>query len=218
MARLKLNKLEEYLSSVDGFEKPKILLEQYPTPPHIAACMVHHIQTQHEDIEGKLVGDLGCGCGMLSIASHLLGADLTIGFEIDGDAIDVFRGNIDDMELPNVDCVRTDVLQLQTEGIGRWGKVFDTIVMNPPFGTKHNAGIDMQFLEVGLALASGAVYSLHKTSTRDYIQKRCHKWNVKGKVVAELRYNLDASYKFHKHKSKDIEVDLWRFVHGDETI
>jgi len=30
-------------------------------------------------------------------------------------------------------------------------------------------------------------------------------------VVAELRYNIDASYKFHKHKSKDIEVDFWRF-------
>ena len=49
---------------------------------------------------------------------------------------------------------------------------FDTVVMNPPFGTKNNEGIDMLFLEAGLARCSGAVYSFHKSSTRDYIVKR----------------------------------------------
>ncbi|KAH8328266.1 hypothetical protein KR067_007523 [Drosophila pandora] len=208
MARLKLKKLEEYLQGVDGFEQPKILLEQYPTPPHIAACMIHHMQSQHEDIDGKLVGDLGCGCGMLSIGATFMGAQLTVGFELDGDAVDTFRGNVQDMELPNVDCVRTDVLQLAGS---KWEKTFDTVVMNPPFGTKHNAGMDMRFLEIALKLATGAVYSLHKTSTRAYIEKKALEWGVRASVVAELRYNIDASYKFHKQKSKDIEVDFWRF-------
>lgn len=36
-----------------------------------------------------MVADLGCGCGILSIGSALLGAQLTIGFEIDMDAINV---------------------------------------------------------------------------------------------------------------------------------
>ncbi|XP_017016207.2 rRNA N(6)-adenosine-methyltransferase Mettl5 [Drosophila takahashii] len=208
MARMKLRKLEEYLQGVDGFEQPKILLEQYPTPPHIAACMAHHMQSQHGDIEGKLVGDLGCGCGMLSIASTLLGAQLTVGFELDGDAVDTFRCNVVEMELPNVDCVRADVLQLANS---KWEKSFDTVLMNPPFGTKHNAGLDMRFLEVALRLANSAVYSLHKTSTRSYIQKKAQEYGARGSVIAELRYNIDASYKFHKHKSKDIEVDFWRF-------
>lgn len=44
MAKIKLKKLEEYLQCVDGFENPKILLEQYPTPPHIASCMLYNIQ------------------------------------------------------------------------------------------------------------------------------------------------------------------------------
>lgn len=48
----------------------------------------------------------------------------------------------------------------------RWDKYFDTVVMNPPFGTKNNAGIDMKFLKMGLDLASDSVYSLHKSSTR----------------------------------------------------
>lgn len=41
---MKLKTLEECLQSLDGFEKPKIILEQYVTPPHIASCMAHTIQ------------------------------------------------------------------------------------------------------------------------------------------------------------------------------
>ena len=36
MKKLKLKELESRLQEVDGFEKPKLLLEQYPTRPHIA--------------------------------------------------------------------------------------------------------------------------------------------------------------------------------------
>jgi predicted RNA methylase len=46
---------------------------------------------------------------------------------------------------------------------------FDTVIMNPPFGTKNNAGIDMLFLRRAIELATGAVYSLHKSSTREVI-------------------------------------------------
>ncbi|XP_030386245.1 methyltransferase-like protein 5 [Scaptodrosophila lebanonensis] len=212
MARLKLKKIEEYLQCVDGFVKPKILLEQYPTPPHIAACMLHHMQSQYEDLEGRFVCDLGCGCGMLSIGAVLVGAHFTVGFEVDGDAVDVYRTNVQEMELANVECVRADVLQLPQT---KWAKAFDTVVMNPPFGTKHNAGMDMRFLEVGVKLATTAVYSLHKTSTRTYIQRKCQEWGARGKVLAELRYNIDACYKFHKRQSKDIEVDFWRFDVSD---
>jgi predicted RNA methylase len=30
-------------------------------------------------------------------------------------------------------------------------------------------------------------------------------------VLAQLRYDLPASYAFHRAASKDVEVDLWRF-------
>lgn len=89
MARLKLKVLEEFLQGVDGFEKPKILLEQYVTPSHIASVMLYTIQTKYDDIENKLVCDLGCGAGMLSIGSFLLGAQHTVGFDIDPDALNV---------------------------------------------------------------------------------------------------------------------------------
>lgn len=36
MKKLKLKELESRLQQVDTFESPKLLLEQYPTRPHIA--------------------------------------------------------------------------------------------------------------------------------------------------------------------------------------
>lgn len=45
-------------------------------------------------------------------------------------------------------------------------KYFDTVLMNPPFGTKSNAGIDLKFLRMGTMLSSNTVYSLHKSTTR----------------------------------------------------
>merc|ERR1719219_3326315 len=84
-------------------------------------------------------------------------------------------------------------------------KRFDTVIMNPPFGTKHNKGIDMNFVKQGLKLARNAVYSLHKTSTRSHVLRKAQEdWNVEAKVIAELRYDLPATYKHHKKQSVDI--------------
>lgn len=170
MAKIKLKKLEEYLQCVDGFENPKILLEQYPTPPHIASCMLYNIQTQFNDIENKLIADLGCGCGMLSIGSFLLGAGFINGFEIDPDAIQIFQNNINEMEIPNIDFIQTDILQYSEDK--KLQNIFDTVIMNPPFGTKKNTGIDMKFLKIAINLSNNSVYSLHKSSTRDFIKKK----------------------------------------------
>ena len=54
------------------------------------------LQTIHEtfdDIEDKHVADLGCGCGVLSIGSVMLGAGVVTGFDIDQDALHQFLAN-----------------------------------------------------------------------------------------------------------------------------
>lgn len=89
-------------------------------------------------------------------------------------------------------------------------KQFDTVIMNPPFGTKRH-GIDMEFLQMALHLANTTVYSLHKTSTRKHVLSKAEQWGAKGDVLAELRYDLPASYRFHRKQSVDIEVDFIRF-------
>ncbi|XP_033842951.1 rRNA N6-adenosine-methyltransferase METTL5 [Periophthalmus magnuspinnatus] len=205
---MKLKELESCLQQVDTFETPKVFLEQYPTSPHIAACMLYTIHSTFDDIEGKLVADLGCGCGVLSIGAAVLEAGFCVGFDIDHDALEIFRRNAEEFEISNLDLVQCDLCSLEMEA---YSSKFDTVIMNPPFGTKHNQGIDMKFLKNALMLAKNTVYSLHKTSTREHIQKKAYDWGVKMEVIAELRYDLPASYKFHKKKSVDIQVDFLRF-------
>ena len=207
---MKLRELETHLQEVDEFEKPKVLLEQYPTRPHIAACMLHTIEATFGDIEGKRVADLGAGCGVLSFGACMLGAGFVTAFEIDPDALETFKNNKEAFEVDNLDIVQMDVLRDVDVPMA---KSFDTVIMNPPFGTKHNKGIDIKFVQSALLLAEKAVYSLHKTSTRKHVLQKAKDWNVEAKVIAELRYDLPASYKHHKKATVDIEVDFIRFCH-----
>lgn len=73
------------------------------------------------------------------------------------------------MEIP-IDFVQCNILTdlpASAEETGIYlSKSFDTVIMNPPFGTKKNAGVDIQFLKAAITLARKVVYSLHKTSTR----------------------------------------------------
>jgi putative methylase len=83
--------------------------------------------------------------------------------------------------------------------------------MNPPFGTKNNTGIDLQFVQVALGVLkpNGSIYSLHKTSTRDGILRKATSWpNVTASVVAELRWELPKTYRHQRKQTLDIAVDL----------
>ncbi|KYM99655.1 Methyltransferase-like protein 5 [Cyphomyrmex costatus] len=207
MARLRLCQLEEYLQQLDVFENPKVTLEQYATSAHIASHLLYTAQTQFDDIEGKNVADLGSGCGILSLGAKMLGAEYVVGFEIDSEAVDIQYKNCSDIEL-FVEVIQCDVLQYLP---GKFEKYFDTVIMNPPFGTKNNPGIDMKFLEMAIRLSSNVVYSLHKSSTRDYVLSKATQLGARGTVIAELRYDLPRAYKFHKKASVDIQVDFIRF-------
>jgi len=208
MGPMKLKQLEQYLQQIEGFDNPKILLEQYPTRPHIAACMLHTIASTFDDIENRFVADLGCGCGVLAIGSVMLGAGAVTGFDVDTDALEQFQENIADFEIDNIDLVNADI---GTLGDGSWDNKFEVVIMNPPFGTKHNKGLDVKFLQTGISMASRSVYSLHKTSTREHILKKAADWGVSAQVLAELRYDLPNTYKHHKKSSVDIHVDFIRF-------
>ena len=153
--------------------------------------------------------DLGCGTAMLAIGAAILGACHVVGVDIDDDALEIARANIDEFDDPlPIDLVRCSVAAL-----GRLPRLSaDTVIMNPPFGTRKK-GADMDFLRAAFQISRHSVYSLHKSSTREYIGKLARRelGAVSAEVLAQLRYDLPATYSFHKAKSKDIEVDLWRF-------
>lgn len=212
---MKLKELESLMQEIAPFEEPKIELEQYPTGPHLASRLLYTVANSYDEFDGQTVIDLGCGTAMLAIGAAMLGAQHVVGVDVDEDALRVAQQNVEEYEdyLP-IDFVRCDVRQLA----GQARLKADTVVMNPPFGTRRK-GADMEFLRAAFQLSRNSIYSLHKSSTRDYIQRLATKElrAQSAEVLAQLRYDLPATYKFHKQKSKDIEVDLWRFEVPPQT-
>ncbi|CAK9155157.1 unnamed protein product [Ilex paraguariensis] len=161
---MKLKQLEGLLGSIQQFSNPKIDLEQYPTGPHIASRMLYTAENSFGDVSDKVVADFGCGCGTLGLAAGLLGAQHVIGLDIDDQSLEIASINADDLEL-DMNFVQCDIKNF------RWrDQIVDTVIMNPPFGTRKK-GADMDFLSVALKVASQAVYSLHKTTTRDHVKR-----------------------------------------------
>lgn len=213
---MRLKHLESALSSVQVFEKPKVSLEQYPTTPYLAASMIH-LAYQNEDIEGLCIGDFGVGTGMLSIASCLMGSYQVQGVDVDTDALHIAQININAYNFnDHIDLLQSDIqdvsfMKMDINNISSSSYQFDTIVMNPPFGTK-NTGIDTCFVIKAME-CSNVVYSLHKTSTRSHFVKLAAENSWDFQVAAEMKFNIPKTFKFHKEKSKDIMVDLYRLSH-----
>ena len=257
---MKLKELEGYLQQVTPFEEFDYMLEQYPTSPHLAARILFTISSVYDDIDGMLVGDFGCGGGMLGFGAAMLGAGAVLGLDIDPKAIGLARRNAIELDLAEeTDFVLVDVAQLaagckiaatdpgspgstatkagtpgdkqelepepeqepqklapQMEGLGRKPRLqLDTVVMNPPFGTR-NKGIDAIFLRHAIQSVrhGGAVYSLHKSSTRAHLFSVGVGLGAMPEVVAQLRFDIPRMYAFHTQDSADVDVDLLRFVVG----
>ena len=136
---MKLKQLEGLLQNLDVFEKPKVDLEQYPTTPHIASHMLYTIDQTFDDIQGSSVADLGCGCGVLSVGAAILGSDYVVGFDIDADALELAKQNLEESGVERVELVQCDVANIGSMIVT--ADLFDTVIMNPPFGTKNNAGM-----------------------------------------------------------------------------
>ncbi|KAI3818162.1 hypothetical protein L1987_11965 [Smallanthus sonchifolius] len=204
---MKLKQLESLLGNLQQFQNPKIELEQYPTGAHIASRMLYTAENSFEDVSNKVVADFGCGCGTLGLAATLLDAEHVIGIDVDNESLEIASINAEELE------VELGLIQCEIKNLNWRGQIVDTVVMNPPFGTRKK-GADMEFLSVALKVASQAVYSLHKTTTREHIKRAALRdYNASSaEVLCELRYDLPKLYKFHKKKDVDIAVDLWRFV------
>ena len=208
--QLKQKHLESRLQNLKTFDSPDVRLEQYQTPPLIAAHVLKLIEL---DICAKNILDLGCGCGTLGIGCVLLGAVKVIGVDIDQRAIEIAIENaseaLQDFPADTISFIHKDVMHLVETDFS--GVHFDTVIMNPPFGTRHQTGIDAVFVQKALSLAP-TVYSMHKTSTREFWKRKEDEWNMKVNPILQIEFNLDQTLKFHKRKSHDIEVDLLQFT------
>ncbi|KAF3643824.1 Methyltransferase-like protein 5 [Capsicum annuum] len=207
---MKLKQLESLLGSLQQFSNPKIELEQYPTGPHIASRMLYTAENSFEDVNSKVVADFGCGCGTLGLAAGLLGAESIIGLDIDAESLEIAYENADELEL-DMDFIQCDINSLNWRG-----QIVETVVMNPPFGTRRK-GADMNFLSLAMKVASQAVYSLHKTTTREEngeinedithrIGVRWMKWRLASRILCDKKLPPKLKGKFYRVRSTNAPV------------
>ena len=172
------------------FKQPIPELEQYSTPTDIALEMIKKVNASG-NLSGK-VADLGCGTGRLAIAAAILGAKVT-GFEIDQKAISIAKNY---SKLNNLEITW---INQPIEGVD---DNFDTVIMNPPFGSQR-PGADKIFLEKAMEIAAH-IWTIHLSGTRKFIEKLVEDNNYQIIELYEFRYPLEKTMPFH---SKDVSVE-----------
>ncbi|MEM0331861.1 MAG: METTL5 family protein [Archaeoglobaceae archaeon] len=182
---------------MDGFSNPKVHLEQYVTPPKLAAFILSQAEL-FEDL--KKVLDLGCGTGILAVGSALLDAE-AIGVDIDGEAIKIARRNAKKLGV-FVEFLVCDVKDLCLKE-----KDFTTI-MNPPFGIQRKHA-DRIFLEKAFKV-SKVVYTIHSAGSEVFVKKLAIEKGFEITHLWKFLVPLKRTYSFHEKEYKEIAVEVFR--------
>ncbi|WP_248515637.1 METTL5 family protein [Salinarchaeum laminariae] len=198
--------LAQRLGVVAGFDDPRVDLEQYPTPPELAAYIVH-VADMQDDLGGRTVVDLGTGTGMLALASALRGAQLVVGVELDSDALDTAAtneekiGTTSEIEWVQADATRTPIVPDRSN---------TTVVMNPPFGAQNgNRGADREFLETARSIA-GVSYSVHNEGSQSFLE--AYVGDVGGDITHafEAEFDLEHQFSFHEDETRTLDAEVYR--------
>ena len=192
--------LEIRLSRLEILQTPTLKLEQYPVSARAAAELLYMAGFEHDDLKGRVV-DLGTGTGRLAIGAALMGAERVTGVDVDPNALLLAQKNAESAG------TRVEWVQSSVQGIS--GK-FDTVVMNPPYGTRM-VHADLRFLDEALRLAP-VTYSIHKSSTRNFLAKYLLRSNHRLDEARSMGMEIPHLFKFHRRKWKTVEVDLCRIV------
>ncbi len=188
------------LSKLEVFSKPKEDLEQYPTDSEIGATVLWNAYMKGW-IKDKKVIDFGAGSGILGIGALLLDAKEVVFVENDKEIIGTLRKNIKEKDLMNKSkIIRSDIHEIK--GINA-----DIVIQNPPFGTR-NKSIDMIFLKKAMETAP-KVISFHKSSTREYILKKCLEAGFELEEEMRFLFPLKNTLSHHRKKIQRIAVSCF---------
>lgn len=199
--------LEIILSQLKENPIPKVELEQYSIPSELAAQIIN-IAYLSGDIKNKIILDLGCGTGRLTIGAILMGAKKSIGIDSDEGVLGVAREN-----LKIVDEITNEVIHKKVEFICKDVSNFkgkaDTVIQNPPFGIQK-LHADRIFLKKALECA-GKIYSLHRhyEKSRIFLSKFIEKNGGKVEKIIKFKFRIPYMFKFHKKPYVSYEVDLF---------
>jgi predicted RNA methylase len=192
--------LEIQLGKLKILQAPRLELEQYPVSSDVAAELLYMAGFEHRDLQGETI-DLGTGTGRLAIGAALMRSKRVVGVDIDDTAIAQARENAVAAGV-HVEWLLSDIDAVQ-------GK-YDTVIMNPPYGTRI-PHLDVRFLERAFELAPVS-YSIHKSSTRNYLKSVIAKKNRKVDAVRSMSLNIPHLFSFHRKKWENVKVDLYRIL------
>lgn len=201
------SELTQQLGVVVGFDDPRADLEQYRTPPELAAHLVHTADLQG-DIDGRLVVDLGCGTGMLALGAALRGPAQVVGLDIDPGPLATARNNERRVaSTADISWVRADATRIPL-----CPPEETTVIMNPPFGAQQgNEHADRAFLETARDIADVS-YSIHNADSVDFVEAFAGDNGGTVTHAFEAEFTLPKEFDFHTADSRDIDVEVFRIV------
>ncbi|MCJ7429085.1 MAG: methyltransferase [Candidatus Nanohaloarchaeota archaeon QJJ-5] len=196
------------LSELETFDTPDPELEQYPTPPTVAADMVNRLAL---DCDGDSVIDLGTGTGILAIGAALQGFSVT-GYDIDASALSRATDNADHVkeQYPSID------VSFEHSPIDAITATADAVIMNPPFGIQQTDA-NTAFLSTAFETAPLVYALLHQSrsspaETRKFIKEYALQHSFEARIVADYELDLPRSMAFHDNDQYTIRADLYRFT------
>ncbi|MBU2638600.1 MAG: METTL5 family protein [Nanoarchaeota archaeon] len=192
------------LSGLNQLEKKDVKLEQYPTDSEIAAEVAWNAYMS-ADIEDKTIADLGCGNGILGIAALVLGAKKVIFLDIDKKSVELTKNNVNEMQKRLGKKLKAEFICSDIKAFK--GKI-DTVIQNPPFGTKQEHA-DKEFLLKAMQTAK-TIYSFHKASTESFVKAIIKDNGFEAKAKWRYKFPLKHSFSFHKKKVAYADVLVWK--------
>lgn len=198
------HEINDFIKTIPTFKTPKVLLEQYSLPSDLISFI---LVITKGDLMNKNVVDLGCGTGRFTLPIAKYFTHRVFGVDSDIAVINQLLKSINKYTL-NVDLLNASVEFLEPF---QWKILFQTTIMNPPFGTKRR-GIDQAFLKKALAF-SDVVLSIHKSSkrSRELWTKigKAHRKHVE--ILATIVFPIARTFHFHQKEDHNVMVDLIRF-------
>lgn len=202
---IRLRDLERLLSRIPPHPRPRLDLEQYATPAHLAAPLLFEAANLG-DVTGKRVVDLGCGTGVFAIGAALLGAREAVGVDVDAASLEVARNVAADLGA-EVELVEADV--------AAWQGRADAVLMNPPFGAQVR-GADRVFLDAAFRTAP-TIYTLHNEATRDFVEGYAGHAGFHVTHAWRLTFPLRHQFRHQEKRVQEVPVVALRLVRDQGT-
>ena len=199
------SELEGQLAVVAGFENPQTTLEQYPTPPELAAHVVH-LADLHDDIESRTVLDLGAGTGRFARGAAVRGRARVIAVEIDGDPLATAVENRRRVG------TRTPIHWIQADATRLPLSIPEpvTVVMNPPFGAQDGQeGADRGFLST-VADVAAVSYSVHNAGSEEFIEAFADDNGGEVTHAFSADFKLDNQFDHHEADTQAVDTEVYR--------